>query len=114
MAEGSDTASPRRQPLTIERLAPALILVAEGGYARRVARSVGVSTTTILNWMDWAWEHRPKVEAYLHEHYPDVSEETLEQLWARMRRRQEKRRRRLNVRDVLSSGPRTEGSGSSG
>jgi hypothetical protein len=113
MREGPDTVAPRRQPLTIERIAPALILVAEGGYARKVARSMGVSTTTVLNWIDWAWEHRPKVEAYLHEHYPDLSEESLEQLWARMRRRQEKRRRRLDVRDVLSGEPRTERSGGS-
>jgi len=96
-----------RRPLTLERVAPAFVLLAQGAYAREVARSMAVSTTTILNWMDWGWKNQRKTEMYLREHYPDLSEEELDQLWMRMRRRRGKRQRRLDVTDVLTSEART-------
>lgn len=93
----------RRRPLTLERVTPAFVLLAQGEYARQVARSMTVSTTTILNWMDWGWKNRRKTETYIREHYPDLGEEDLDHLWMRMRRRQGKRQRRLDVTNVLAS-----------
>ena len=97
----------QRRPLTLERVAPAFVLLAQGSYAREVARSMEVSTTTILNWMDWGWKNQRKTDTYLREHYADLSEEELAILWTRMRRRRGKRQRRLDVTDVLSSQTRT-------
>ena len=97
----------RRRPLTLERVGPALVLLAQGAYAREVAHTMSVSTTTILNWMDWGWKNQRKTDTYLREHYPDLSEEELAHLWMRMRRRRGKRQRRLDVTDVLTSETRT-------
>lgn len=97
----------RRRPLTLERVAPAFVLLAQGSYAREVARSMEVSTTTVLNWMDWGWKNQRKTDLHLREHYPDLSEEDLAHLWKRMRRRRGKRQRRLDVTDVLTSETRT-------
>jgi len=97
----------RRRPLTLERVAPAFVLLARGAYAREVARSMTVSTTTILNWMDWGWKNQRKTDSYLQEHYPDLSEEELGHLWMRMRRRRGKRERRLDVKQVLTPEERT-------
>ena len=93
----------RRRPLTLERVAPAFVLLAQGVYAREVARSTQVSTTTILNWMDWGWKNQRKTEAYIREHYPELNDEDLAHLWMRMRRRKGKRQRRLDVTNVLAS-----------
>ncbi len=86
----------------MERIAPALVLLAQGAYVTEVARSASVSTTTILNWMDWGWKHRAETETYLREHNPELSDEELAALWARIERRRAKRRRRLDLTDVLS------------
>jgi len=92
----------RRRPRKVETIAPALALLAQGVYAKQVAESVGVSTATILTWMDWGWKHRHETEAYLRKHYPDLSEEDLAGLWARVARRRAKRERRLDFTDVLA------------
>jgi len=92
----------QRRPLTLERVTPAFVLLAQGVYAREVARSMQVSTTTILNWMDWGWKNQRKTEAYVREHYPELNDEDLAHLWMRMRRRQGKRQRRLDVTNVLT------------
>ena len=96
------TKASRRRPIHVELIAPALVLLAQGAYVTETARTVRVSNTTILNWMDWAWKHRRETESYLREHYPELSEEELAALWTRIERRQIKRRRRLELHDVLS------------
>ena len=97
----------QRRPLTLERVAPAFVLLAQGAYAREVAQTMSVSTTTILNWMDWGWKNQRKTDMHLREHYPNLSEEELAHLWTRMRRRRGKRQRRLDVTDVLTPEMRT-------
>lgn len=93
MSATSKTMSQRRK-LTVERVAPAMALLAQGAYAKEAAKPAGVSVATILNWMDWAWRKREAVDAYLREHYPDLSEEQLAHLWNRIERRRAKRKRR--------------------
>jgi transposase len=93
---------PRRQKLTAKRIAPALVVLARGAYAREAAEPAGVSIATVLNWMDWAWKHRDEVDAYLREHYPDLSQEQLAHLWTRIERRRVKRRRRRDFADWRS------------
>ena len=66
---------------------------------------MGVSTTTVLNWMDWGWKHPRKTEAYLRKYCQDLTDDELEHLWQRMRRREGKRQRRLHITDVLSPEP---------
>ena len=94
-------AGPSRQR-TVERLAPALALLANGLFARQVAETMGVSTATILTWMDWGWRHRPEVEAHLEEHYPHLTAADLRRLWQRVQRRHDRRQRRLDLTAVLS------------
>jgi transposase len=93
---------PRRQKLTAKRIAPALVVLARGAYAREAAEPAGVSIATVLNWMDWAWKHRDEVDAYLREHYPDLSQAQVIHLWKRIERRQAKRRRRRDFTDWRS------------
>ncbi len=107
----ADDASRRKTPLTVERVAPALVRLAQGEYAGAVAEEFGVSTTTVLNWMDFGWRNQNKIEDYLREHHPELDETDLQALWQRMQRRQAKRRRRTHPRDVLSDSflPRRNG-----
>jgi transposase len=94
----------QKRALTVERVAPALIPLAQGAYAREAAEPAGVSIATVLNWMDWAWRHRDQVEVYLREHYPDLSAEELAYLWKRIERRRAKRQRRRDFTDWRSNG----------
>ena len=96
-------AQPRARLQKLERIAPALVMLAGGAYAADVARSAGVSTVTILNWMDWSWKHRREMESFLHQHHPELNEADLAALWKRVERRREKRRRRMDVAEVLGS-----------
>ena len=91
-----------QRPRKLERIGPALVSLARGTYTADVARASGVSTVTILNWMDWSWKHREETEAYLREFHPDVSEAELSSLWTRIERRRAKRQRRLDLTSVLS------------
>ncbi|MEM4724910.1 MAG: hypothetical protein QXP01_07855 [Candidatus Hadarchaeum sp.] len=99
----SETAQkqPRRRR-SVESIAPALVLLAQGQYASQVADALNTSTATILNWMDWAWKHRQELDRYLRERYPDLSEEQIAHLWGRIMRRRAKRQRRLDFRRLLS------------
>ncbi|MGC8787855.1 MAG: hypothetical protein ACP5Q1_10560 [Anaerolineae bacterium] len=101
MSEAEQRA-PRKRRRSVELVAPALALLAQGQYAERVAQAVGVSTATVLNWMDWAWKHRQELDIYLRKHYPDLSEEEIAALWLRIERRRIKRQRRLDFRSLLS------------
>jgi len=92
----------RKRQRNVESLAPALILLAEGKQAKDVARQMGVSSATILNWMDWAWRHRDQVESHLREHHPQVSQEQRAALWARIARRRAKRERRVDFASLLT------------
>jgi hypothetical protein len=87
----------------VERIAGALVSLARGDYTAEVARAAGVSTVTILNWMDWSWKHRAETEEYLLRHYPDLTREELASLWTRIEHRRAKRQRRLDLTGVLSS-----------
>ncbi len=99
----SETAQkqPRRRR-SVESVAPALALLAQGQYASQVANALSTSTATILNWMDWSWKHRQELDRYLREHYPDLSEEQIAYLWERIMRRRAKRQRRLDFRRLIS------------
>lgn len=101
MAETAQKQPRRRR--SVESIAPALALLAQGQYANQVAKTMSTSTATILNWMDWAWKHRQELDRYLREHYPDLSEEQIAHLWERIMRRRVKRQRRLDFRKLLSS-----------
>ncbi|MBC7233639.1 MAG: hypothetical protein H5T68_10425 [Chloroflexi bacterium] len=101
MSERAEKAR-RRRPRTVESVAPALVLLAQGHYASQVAKAVGVSAATVLNWMDWAWKHRQELDVYLREHYPDLSEGQIASLWQRIARRRFKRQRRLDFQSLLS------------
>lgn len=70
---------------------------------------MGVSTVTILNWMDWSWRHRAETQNYLTQHYPELNEADLATLWGRIERRRAKRQRRLNLTDVLSRSESSSG-----
>jgi transposase len=104
MADSPKT-KPKKRRLTVERTAPALALLARGAYAREAAELAEVSVATVLNWMDWAWRNRSKVEAYLREHYPDLGDEELVQLWKRVERRRIRREKRTDFSE-WRSGPR--------
>lgn len=93
---------PHRRRRSVESVASALALLAQGQYASQVAKAVGTSTTTILNWMDWAWKHRQELDAYLREHYPDLNEEQIAHLWERIKRRRVKRQLRLDFQRLFS------------
>jgi transposase len=93
----------QRRALTVERVAPALVPLAQGAYAREAAEPAGVSIATVLNWMDWAWRHRDQVDAYLREHCPDLSDEQMAYLWKRIERRRTKRQRRRDFTDWRSN-----------
>lgn len=93
---------PRRRHRTVESIAPAMALLAQGQYTNQVAEAVGVSTVTVLNWMDWAWKHRQELDSYLREHYPNLSEGEIASLWLRIERRRMRRQRRLDFRRLLS------------
>lgn len=86
----------------MERIAASLVALARGAYTAEVARAAGVSTVTVLNWMDWSWKHRAETEEYLRQHFPDLRDEELQGLWNRIRRRRAKRQRRLDLTGVLS------------
>lgn len=101
MAAVTDT-SLRSQLRKLERIAPALAGLARGAYTAEVAQGSGVSTVTILNWMDWSWRHRAETEQYLRDQYPDLTPEQLASLWARIERRRAKRQRRLDVTSILT------------
>nr|MBC7245180.1 helix-turn-helix domain-containing protein [Chloroflexota bacterium] len=92
---------PRKRKRSVASIAPALALLAQGQHATQVASTVGVSTTTILNWMDWAWKHRQELDAYLDKHYPDLTKEQVAGLWERIARRRIKRERRLDFESLL-------------
>jgi transposase len=98
------TSNPKaeRRALTVERVAPALVPLAQGAYAREAAEPAGISIATVLNWMDWAWRHRDQVDAYLREHHPDLSAEELAHLWKRIELRRTKRQRRRDFTDWRS------------
>ncbi|KPL22971.1 MAG: hypothetical protein AMJ93_05805 [Anaerolineae bacterium SM23_84] len=100
--ESKATEGKRR--LTIERVAPALVVLAQGSYAREAADLAGVSVATVLNWMDWAWKHRDEVDAYLRESHPDLREDRLKHLWERIERRRARRQRRRDFAEWRSSG----------
>lgn len=93
---------PRERRRNVECIAPALALLAQGQHATQVASATGVSAATILNWMDWAWGRRQELDAYLREHYPELTEEQLAGLWKRIARRRTKRERRLDFRSLLT------------
>jgi len=101
VATVADT-SQRSQLHKLERIAPALVALARGAYTAEVAQSSGVSTVTVLNWMDWSWKHRAETEQYLRDHYADLTSEQLASLWARIERRRAKRQRRLDVTSILT------------
>lgn len=89
-------AAPRRRQRNVESIAPALALLAQGAQAKRAAQLMSVSPATILNWMDWAWKYREKVEPYLLEQYPDLTQQQWDHLWTRIDRRRAKRERRTD------------------
>ena len=93
-----------KRRLSAERTAPALALLARGAYAREAAELAGVSVATVLNWMDWAWKNRRRVDAYLREHHPDLLDEQLAHLWERIERRRIRRERRSDFSE-WRSGP---------
>ncbi len=95
-------ASQRGRRLTVERVAPALALLAQGAYAREAAELAGVSTATVLNWMDWAWKHREDVDAFLQKNHPELDKMRLTQLWHRIKRRRTRRERRADFSDWRS------------
>ena len=92
----------KKRRLSAERIAPALARLAQGGYAREAAEVGEVSVATILNWMDWAWRNRAGVDAYLRQHYPDLTEEQLAHLWERIERRRVRRERRADFSEWRS------------
>ncbi len=94
--------SKRGRRLTVERVGPALALLAQGAYAREAAELAGVSTATVLNWMDWAWRHREDVDAFLRQNHPELSKAELTQLWQRIERRRNRRERRADFSDWRS------------
>jgi len=96
-------AAPQKRQRSAESIAPALVLLAQQQQAKEVARQMGVSSATILNWMDWAWRHRDRVEPYLLEHYPLLTQEQRDGLWARIARRRAKRERRVDFAGLLSA-----------
>jgi transposase len=96
------TKETQRRALTVERVAPALVVLAQGAYVREAAEPAGVSIATVLNWMDWAWKHRAEVDAYLQEQHPDLSQGQLAHLWKRIERRRVKRQRRRDFADWRS------------
>jgi hypothetical protein len=93
-----------KRRLTVERVAPALAVLARGSYAREAAELAGVSVATVLNWMDWAWKHRDEVDAYLRESHPDLGEDRIKHLWERIERRRARRQRRRDFAEWRSSG----------
>jgi transposase len=95
----ASTDATRGRKLTVERVAPALALLARGAFAREAAEPSGVSIATVLNWMDWASKHHAEVEAHLREFYPHLSEQDLAFLWERIERRRLKRRHRRDFGD---------------
>jgi hypothetical protein len=97
----TQVAPPKRQR-NVESIAPALVLLAQQQQAKEVARQMGVSSATILNWMDWAWRRRDQVEPYLLEHYPQLTREQWDGLWTRIARRRAKRERRVDFTSLLS------------
>ncbi len=101
----ADTPKSKKRRLTAERTAPALALLARGAYAREAAEVAEVSVATVLNWMDWAWKNRSRVEPYLRQHYPDLGDEELAHLWKRVERRRSRRERRSDFSE-WRSGPR--------
>ncbi len=92
----------RKRQRNVESIAPALALLAQQAQAKQVAQITGVSAATILNWMDWAWNHREQVESYLFEHYPDLTQEQRNGLWTRIARRRAKRERRTDFGGLLT------------
>jgi hypothetical protein len=94
--------APRKRQRSAEAIAPALALLAQQMEARRVAGTMGVSTATVLNWMDWAWKNRVQVEPYLHGRYPDLTQQQWDGLWLRIARRRARRERRLDLVSVLA------------
>ena len=87
----------------MERVAPALALLAKGAYAREAAAASGVSIATILNWMDWGWRHNEEVEQYLREHHPELESSDLDSLRNRIQRRRFRRKHRRDFAEWRSS-----------
>jgi hypothetical protein len=98
----STEAAPRKRRRDVTSIAPALVLLAQKAQAKRVAELMGVSAATILNWMDWSWKHRDRIQPYLYEHYPDLTQEQWDELWARIARRRAKRERRTDFESLLA------------
>ncbi len=98
----STQAVPPKRQRSAESIAPALVLLAQQMQAKQVAQQMGVSSATVLNWMDWAWRHRDQVEPYLLKHYPQLTQEQWTGLWARIARRRAKRERRIDFASLLS------------
>ena len=95
-------ASPEKDQRKIERIAPYLVALAQGKFAIDVAADAGVSSITVLNWMDWSSKRPDQVEAYLREQFPDITDEDVANLWTRVRQRRTRRLRRLDLTDVLA------------
>jgi hypothetical protein len=95
-------ATPHKRQRNVTLVAPALVLLAQQLHAKQVAQTMGVSAATILNWMDWSWRRRDQIDAYLMEHYPDLTPAQREALWTRIARRQAKRERRVDFEGLLS------------
>lgn len=93
---------PGKRQRNIESIAPALALLAQGTQAKRVAQLMDVSAATVLNWMDWAWKYRDRIEPYLSEHYPHLTPEQWDYLWMRIARRRDKRERRIDFAGLLA------------
>jgi hypothetical protein len=91
-----------RQRITMARIQPALILLARGATINEVAEQVGISTTTVLAWMDWCSGRRGAIEELAGAGQLKLSPGERAQLWERIDRRQRKRRRRLGVREMLT------------
>ena len=92
----------RRRRRSVTSIGPALALLAQQVQAKQAAQLTGVSAATILNWMDWAWKHHDQVDAYLIEHYPDLTQAQRDGLWARIARRRAKRERRIDFESFRS------------
>ncbi len=100
-ATASSSGVPLRQRLNVERITPALVMLGQGASVSNVAARVGVSTTTVLAWMDWCYSRRDEVEANLQAMEPGMTPGQRGRLWERIERRQTKRQRRLGVRELL-------------
>jgi hypothetical protein len=98
----STQVAPRKRQRNVTSIAPALALLARQMQAKRVAELMGVSAATILNWMDWSWKYRDRIEPYLFEHYPDLTQEQWDGLWTRIARRRAKRERRIDFASLLA------------